>query len=66
MAIIGDLSIEAGDGTTLRASTDLSLAWKWAQHECGLGWDHMSWNEKNQTVAEALSALREAYGEATK
>lgn len=66
MAIIGDLSIEVEDGTTLRASTDLSLAWKWARHECGEGWDRMSWNEKNQTVAQALSALREAHGEVTK
>ncbi len=65
MAIIGDLSIEVEDGTTLRASTDLSLAWKWAEQECGEEWDRMPWFEKNQAAAQALSALREAYEEVT-
>lgn len=62
MAIVGDLSIETSDGTVLTASNDLALAWKWAEHEWGAQWAVMPNWERNSNVADALAALRAAYG----
>lgn len=58
--IIGDLSIVTEDGTELTASSDLQLAWKWAEHEHGDYWQHMSYGRQCSDVADALAALREA------
>jgi len=60
-AIIGSLSITTQDGTVLTATSDLALAWKWAEHEHGALWDAMSRADRNVSVAEALGALREAH-----
>lgn len=60
MSITGDLTITAGDGTTLRASSDLRLAWQWAEHEHGDEWANLSYGEQCREVSAALAALREA------
>ena len=61
-AIIGSLSITTQDGTVLTATSDLALAWKWAEHEHGATeWGAMSQTARNVSVAEALGALREAH-----
>lgn len=59
-AITGDLSITTQDGTVLEDTTDLGLAWKWAEHEHGADWASLSTLEKNRTVALALAELRRA------
>lgn len=60
MAITGDLTITTEDGTILSASTDLGLAWKWAEHENGETWAGMPTSDRNASVAEALAELRRA------
>lgn len=62
-AIVGDLSITTEDGTILEASTDLALAWKWAEHEHGAQWQAMTGAAQNASVSDALGALRAAYAE---
>lgn len=63
MAIVGDLSIEASDGTVLEAPNDVRLAWKWAEHENGVAWAAMGRRQQWSDVAAALAELRRAYGE---
>lgn len=61
--IIGDLFLTTADGTTLTADTDVRLAEKWAEHEHGPdGWAALTQAEKWATTADALDALRKAYG----
>jgi hypothetical protein len=61
--IIGDLSLTTADGTILTADTDLRLAEKWAEHEHGpAGWAALTQPEQWATTADALDALRKAYG----
>lgn len=61
--IVGDLSITTADGTVLTAGTDLRLAEKWAEHEHGpTAWAGLTQVEKWATTADALDALRKAYG----
>ena len=60
-ALTGDLSIVTSDGTTLTDSTDLGLAWKWAENEHGAAWKGMPYRERVLTVSDALAALRAAY-----
>jgi hypothetical protein len=59
----GDLSIVTSDGTTLTDTTDLGLAWKWAEHENGEAWARMRYTQRHADVADALAALRTAYHE---
>lgn len=61
MAITGDLSITTKDGTILTASTDLALAWKWAEHEHGAEWEGMTQTARTLSVSDALGALRSAH-----
>lgn len=63
-AIIGDLSIEASDGTVLHATNDLSLAWYWAEHEHLLAgtWHGLTYGEQCSEVSDALTELRRAHG----
>lgn len=61
--IIGELSLTTADGTVLTADTDLRLAEKWAEHEHGpTAWAALTPVEKRATTADALDALRKAYG----
>lgn len=58
-AITGDLSLDLGNGTVLRDTTDLGLAWQWAEHVCGPElWARMGSAERNASVADALAELR--------
>lgn len=62
MAIIGNVSIYTTDGTTLTGSSDLDLAWQWAEYEHGPeAWQAMSYPAKVVTVRDALLELRRAY-----
>ena len=66
-AITGTLTINVGDDTVLTDTTDLGLAWQWAEHEVNANpdmpaWDGLTYAEKCQQVADALHALRVAYG----
>lgn len=61
-AIIGDLSITLGDGTTLTATTDVGLARAWAEHEHGTElWRALRLGEQAREIAAALEALRSAH-----
>ena len=66
-AIIGELSIETSDGTTLTAGSDLQLAWLWAEKEHETrqpgSWAAMSYGSKCASVADALAELRRAYNQ---
>ena len=64
-AITGDLSITLGDGTVLTDSTDLGLAWKWAEAMHGEDWATMPYGTRVAEAGEALTALREAYEDVT-
>lgn len=69
MAIIGSLSINASTGETLTASSDLELAWKWAEVEVNAnpdlpGWDQTVYGERCAHVAAALAELQRAYADA--
>jgi len=63
-AIIGQLSIDLGDGVTLTAGTDVELARKWAAYLHGRNtWQSMSLGAQSLETANALQALREAFEE---
>lgn len=62
--LTGDLTITLADGTQLTDSTDLGLAWRWAEHEYGTqGWADMKFSDKTQAAADALAAIRAAAAE---
>lgn len=61
-ALTGELSIDC-DGAVLTASTDLQLAWKWAEHATGAEWAQLSYGRRCAHVADALAALRAAAAE---
>lgn len=71
-AIIGELIITASTGATLTASSDIGLAWKWAETEVNASaargecksWKDTPYGEQCAHVAEALAELRRAYREA--
>lgn len=58
--MIGDVQIHLQDGTTLTSTSDLGLAWAWAQHENSAEWGSMSRMAKGAEVAAALTAIRDA------
>jgi hypothetical protein len=67
-AITGDLSIVTSDGTVLRASTDIALAWLWAEAEVNASTDYSAWSdvprgEQWGHVSAALAELRRAYND---
>lgn len=63
-AIIGELSIDLGDGVTLTAGTDVALARKWAAYLHGDNqWRAMSFGQQSVETGNALRALREAFEE---
>ena len=60
-ALIGELSIDLGDGVTLTASTDVELARKWAAYLHGAAaWQAMSLGRQSIETSNALHALRTA------
>lgn len=61
-ALTGELSLDS-EGTVLTATTDLQLAWKWAEHVIGERWAQLSCGQCCVHVADALSALRAAVDE---
>jgi hypothetical protein len=60
-AIVGELSLDLGDGLVLHDSTDVGLARQWAAHVRGERWESMRWQDQNDDVAGALAALRAAH-----
>lgn len=58
-------SIRTADGTVLTSSTDLGLAWAWAEHESGDAWSGLLYSEQCRQVADALAELRRAAGSAS-
>lgn len=67
-ALIGELSIVTSDGTTLRASSDVALAWLWAEAEVNASTEHPAWSdvprgEQWGHVSAALAELRRAYND---
>lgn len=64
-AIVGELSLNLGDGVTLSAATDVALARRWAAYLHGRNqWQCMSFGQQSTETANALRALREAFEEA--
>jgi hypothetical protein len=70
-AIVGELSIIAGDGTELTDRTDIGLAWQWAKVEVDArlaefpgGWEVLTYGQQCEHVSGALAALRSAYRKA--
>ena len=64
-ALIGQLSLQLGDGTTVHASTDVELAHKWAEALHGPAiWRAMTHGARSASAAEALAELRRAYAAA--
>ncbi len=57
-AVIGDLSIQMGDGTVLRSHTDVDLAGQWAEYVHGNVWDRLTSGQQSRATAEALRELR--------
>jgi glutaredoxin-like protein NrdH len=64
--IIGQLTIELDDGTTLTANNDIRLARKWAEHVNGEDWSGMTFVEQNRDIAVALGRIRDEFGDAIK
>lgn len=62
-AIVGDLSLDMQDGTTLTARSDVGLAREWARHALGERWGSLTRGEQAQHVEEALRELRRTYQE---
>jgi hypothetical protein len=62
-AITGDLSIVTSNGTVLKDTTDLGLAWQWAESENGSEWADMDYIDRVLSVSDALGALRSSYAE---
>lgn len=58
--MIGDVRIRLSDGTTLISTSDLGLAWAWAEHEKRDEWESMSHTAKAAEAAAALTAIRDA------
>jgi hypothetical protein len=64
-ALIGQLSLQLEDGTTVHASTDVELAQKWAEALHGPdAWGAMARRARYASTAEALAELRRAYAAA--
>jgi len=68
-AIIGELSIVTSTGETLSASSDVALAWLWAEAEVNASPELPAWSDTARGdqwghVSEALAALRRAYAAA--
>lgn len=65
-ALIGELSISVSGGVVLTASSDIGLAWLWAEHEVNASADLPAWTDLPYArqcvfVADALFELRVAY-----
>lgn len=57
----GQLSITLPDGTELYARTDVVLARKWAEHECGpAAWAALPYPQQIVETTAALAELRRA------